>query len=44
MRVVVALGGYAVLRRGQPMALEGQLEDIWLTCDGLLLSKPRKMN
>ena len=38
MRVVVALGGNALLRRGQPIALEGQRGDMRLTCDRLVSS------
>jgi carbamate kinase len=35
MRVVVALGGNALLRRGQPMTVENQRENIRLACDRL---------
>jgi len=35
MRVVVALGGHALLRRGQPMAVENQRENVRVACDRL---------
>jgi carbamate kinase len=35
MRVVVALGGNALLRRGQPMTIENQRENVRLACDRL---------
>jgi carbamate kinase len=35
MRVVVALGGNALLRRGQPMTVDNQRENIRLACDRL---------
>ena len=35
MRVVVALGGNALLRRGQPMTAENQRENVGLACDHL---------
>lgn len=35
MRVVVALGGNALLRRGQPMTIENQRENVRLACDHL---------
>lgn len=35
MRVVVALGGNALLRRGQPMTVENQRENVRLACDHL---------
>ena len=35
MRVVVALGGNALLRRGQPMAVENQRENVRVACDRL---------
>jgi carbamate kinase len=35
MRVVVALGGNALLRRGQPMTVENQRENVRLACDRL---------
>jgi carbamate kinase len=35
MRVVVALGGNALLRRGQPMAVDNQRENVRLACDRL---------
>src|SRR6516225_1992270 len=35
MRVVVALGGNALLRRGQPMTVENQRDNIRLACDRL---------
>jgi carbamate kinase len=35
MRVVVALGGNALLRRGQPMTAENQLENVRVACDHL---------
>jgi carbamate kinase len=35
MRVVVALGGNALLRRGQPMTAENQRENVRLACDHL---------
>lgn len=35
MRVVVALGGNALLRRGQPMTTENQRENVRLACDRL---------
>ena len=35
MRVVVALGGNALLRRGQPMTAENQRENVKLACDRL---------
>ena len=35
MRVVVALGGNALLRRGQPMTAENQRENVALACDHL---------
>ena len=35
MRVVVALGGNALLRRGQPMTVENQQENVALACDHL---------
>ena len=34
-RVVVALGGNALLRRGQPMTIENQIENVALACDHL---------
>ena len=33
MRIVIALGGNALLRRGQPMTVENQRENIRLACD-----------
>ena len=33
MRVVVALGGNALLRRGQPMTVEAQRENVRVACD-----------
>ncbi len=33
MRIVIALGGNALLRRGQPMTIENQRENIRLACD-----------
>ncbi len=33
MRVVIALGGNALLRRGQPMTIENQRENVRLACD-----------
>jgi len=38
MRVVVALGGNALLRRGQPMTAENQRENVRLACDRLARS------
>ncbi len=35
MRVVVALGGNALLRRGQPMTVENQRENVAVACDHL---------
>jgi carbamate kinase len=35
MRVVVALGGNALLRRGQPMSIENQRENVRVACDHL---------
>src|SRR6516225_9926211 len=35
MRVVVALGGNALLRRGQPMSVDVQRENIGVACDHL---------
>lgn len=35
MRVVVALGGNALLRRGQPMTIENQRENIAVACEHL---------
>ena len=35
MRVVVALGGNALLRRGQPMSIEAQRENVAVACDHL---------
>jgi carbamate kinase len=35
MRVVVALGGNALLRRGQPMTIENQRENVRIACDHL---------
>jgi carbamate kinase len=35
MRVVVALGGNALLRRGQPMSIENQRENVGIACDRL---------
>src|SRR5215470_9288926 len=35
MRVVVALGGNALLRRGQPMTTENQRKNVQLACDHL---------
>src|SRR5260370_10614348 len=35
MRVVVALGGNALLRRGQPMTVENQRENVRVACDRL---------
>src|SRR5262252_8290546 len=35
MRVVVALGGNALMRRGQPMTAENQRENVKLACDHL---------
>src|SRR5207248_588894 len=35
MRVVVALGGNALLRRGQPMTMENQRDNVRLACDHL---------
>src|SRR6516162_8884099 len=35
MRVVVALGGNALLRRGQPMTLDNQRANVRLACDRL---------
>jgi carbamate kinase len=35
MRVVVALGGNALLRRGQPMSVENQRENVRTACDRL---------
>ena len=37
MRVVVALGGNALLRRGQPMTAENQRKNVKLACDHLAL-------
>ena len=42
MRLVVALGGYALLRRGQPIALEGQREDVPPARNRLVLSNREK--
>jgi len=42
MRVVVALGRNALLRRGQPIALEGQRGDIRRTRDRVVLSNREK--
>jgi len=35
MRVVVALGGNALLRRGQPMTVDNQRENVGVACDRL---------
>jgi carbamate kinase len=35
VRIVVALGGNALLRRGQPMTIENQTENVSLACDHL---------
>jgi carbamate kinase len=35
MRVVIALGGNALLRRGQPMTVENQRENVRVACDRL---------
>ena len=35
MRVVIALGGNALLRRGQPMTVENQRENVGVACDRL---------
>src|SRR6478736_1262552 len=35
MRVVVALGGNALLRRGQPMTVDNQRENVRVACDHL---------
>jgi carbamate kinase len=35
MRVVVALGGNALLRRGQPMTMDNQRENVRVACDRL---------
>ena len=35
MRVVVALGGNALMRRGQPMTVENQRENVRVACDHL---------
>src|SRR5262245_27874216 len=35
MRVVVALGGNALLRRGEPMSTENQRENVRIACDHL---------
>jgi carbamate kinase len=35
MRLVVALGGNALLRRGQPMTIENQVANVALACDHL---------
>src|SRR6516164_1945738 len=35
MRVVVALGGNALLRRGQPMTVENQRANVQVACDHL---------
>ncbi|HUK67678.1 MAG TPA: carbamate kinase [Streptosporangiaceae bacterium] len=35
MRVVVALGGNALLRRGQPMTVDNQRQNVQLACDRL---------
>lgn len=35
MRIVVALGGNALLRRGQPMTIENQVDNVALACDHL---------
>jgi carbamate kinase len=35
MRIVVALGGNALLRRGQPMTVDNQRENVRLACDRL---------
>ena len=35
MRVVVALGGNALLRRGEPMTAENQRKNVQLACDHL---------
>jgi len=35
MRVVTALGGNALLRRGQPMTVENQRDNVRLACDHL---------
>jgi carbamate kinase len=37
MRVVVALGGNALLRRGEPMTAENQRKNVQLACDHLAL-------
>ena len=35
MRIVAALGGNALLRRGQPMIIENQRENVATACDHL---------
>ena len=35
MRVVVALGGNALLRRGQPMTVENQRDNVAVACEHL---------
>src|SRR6516162_5974178 len=35
MRLVVALGGNALLRRGEPMTIENQVANVALACDHL---------
>ena len=42
MRVVVALGGYTLLGRVEPIAMERQREDIRPTRDRLVLSNREK--
>ena len=37
MRIVVALGGNALQRRGEPMTIEGQRHNVALACIPLLL-------
>ena len=37
MRIVVALGGNALLRRGQPMTVENQIANVAVACEQLAL-------
>ena len=35
MRVVVALGGHALLRRGQPPSIDAQRDNVRIACEAL---------
>ena len=40
MRIVVALGGNALLRRGQPMTIENQRANVAVACEHLAAVMP----